>query len=227
MKRIVAVLTLGLCASVAMAQGTAPQAPQGEDDAVLIAQGGPEPMAAPEPQERKMPGPGMEAPRARGEFERGPMKFWNNSEIATKINLTDQQKQQLETTFTNYRLKLIDQRAAVQREEVKLEPLVQSDKLDESAITRQIDALISARGQLERTTAMMGVDIRKVLSTDQWKQLKELHGAGYVHGMGMGVMGGPGGERMRQEFRKRREMRPYGDAQAPPPPPDENDKGPK
>jgi periplasmic protein CpxP/Spy len=219
MKRFVAVLTLGLCASVAMAQGTAPQAPQDDDDAILIAQADP----APAPQARKMPGgPGMDAPRPRHSFERTPMKFWNNSEIATKINLTDQQKQQLESTFTNYRLKLIDQRAAVEREEVKLEPLIQSDKLDEGAITRQIDALISARGQLERTNAMMGVDIRKVLSTEQWKQLKQLHGTGF--GMGMA---GPGGERMRQEFRKRREMRPYGDAQAPPPPSDDNDKGPK
>lgn len=219
MKRIVAVLTLGLCASVAMAQGTAPQAPQNEDDATLIAQGGPgpDPAAAPEPQ-RGPGGPGMEGPRVRG-FERGPMKFWNNSDIATKINLTDQQKQQLETTFTNYRLKLIDQRAAVQREEVKLEPLIQSDKLDEGAITRQIDALIAARGQLERTTAMMGVDIRKVLSTEQWKQLKQLHGAGF--GVGMGH------ERMRQEFRNRRGGRPDGDGQEPPPPPQDDDKGPK
>jgi Spy/CpxP family protein refolding chaperone len=223
MKRILAVLTLGLCASVAMAQETAPKVAMDEDDAVLFAQAGPE------PQLRKMPGgPGMEAPRARGEFERGPMKFWNNSEIATKINLTDQQKQQLETTFTNFRLKLIDQRAAVEREEVKLEPLVQADKLDEGAITRQIDALISARGQLERTTAMMGVDIRKVLSTEQWKQLKQLHGAGYVHGIGMGVMGGPGGGiRMRQEFRTRHGGRSYGDSEAPPPPPQDDDKGPK
>src|SRR5512140_1662553 len=157
MKRILAVLTLALCASVAMAQEAA-SAPPNEDNAILIAQAGG--GVAPEAMQDSRPGPPGMAPRPGEMKRREPMKFWNNSEIATKLNLTDQQKQQLETTFTNYRLKLIDQRAAVEREQVKLEPLVQADKLDEAAITKQIDALIAARGQLEKTTAMMGVDIR-------------------------------------------------------------------
>jgi Spy/CpxP family protein refolding chaperone len=153
---------------------------------------------------------------------REPMKFWNNSEIATKINLTDQQKQQLETAFTNYRLKLIDQRAAVEREQVKLEPLIQADKLDEGAITRQVDALIAARGQLERTTALMGLDIRKQLSTEQWKQLKEMHGG--MFGVGFGNHMGGAGDRTIMRYRINRR---HGDGQAPPAPQDDDDKGPK
>jgi len=154
------------------------------------------------------------------------MKFWANSEIATKLNLTDQQKQQLENTVTNYRLKLIDQRAAVQREEVKLEPLVQADKLDEGAITRQIDALIAARGQLEKTSAMMGVDIRKVLTTEQWKQLKEMRG-GRMMFMAPGMHGREDRRGMRKDDRRNR--RPGGYGQTPPPPPSDqpDDKGPK
>ena len=218
MRKILAVLTLALCASVVMAQEAAPAAPPSEDDAILIAQAG----AAPEAMQERQPGPPGEAPMAPGRMrERRPMKFWNDSEIATKINLTDQQKQQLETAFTNSRLKLIDQRAAVEREEVKLQPLVQADKLDEAAINRQIDALIAARGQLERTTAMMGIEIRKVLSTEQWKQLKQLHGGMF----GMGAFGGgpERREKMRQEFRQRRDRR----GNDGPPPPQADDKGPK
>ena len=219
MKRIFAVLTLALCASAVMAQEAGPAAPPSEDDAILMAQVGPGPGAAPEARRDGRPdGPPGEAPRP-GFERRGPMKFWNDSELAAKINLTDQQKQQLETTFTNYRLKLIDQRAAVEREQVKLEPLIQADKLDENAITRQIDALIAARGQLERTTAMMSVDIRKQLTADQWKQLKTLH-----HGMGMG-MGIGRGEGMRRDFRGRRGG-PQGTGQTPPAPQD-GDKRPK
>jgi len=224
MKRILAVLTLALCASVVMAQEAASRAPQNEDDAILIAQmagGGGAPDALQDPQSGP---PGM-APRPGGMKRREPMKFWNNSEIATKLNLTDQQKQQLESTFTGYRLKLIDLHAAVQREEVKLEPLIQADKLDEGAITKQVDTLVAARGQLEKTMAMMGVDIRKVLSTDQWKQLKEMHGGfGMMH---MGGMGGPEGrDRMRQQFRRRQPGQPGADGQTPPPPP-EGDQNPK
>ncbi len=217
MKRLIAVLTLALCAA-AVAQERAPAGPRPADDDSLMA------MAAPEAAPLPEPGPqGPDGPRQRfkrpgfggddGQRMKTPMKFWNDSEIASKINLTDQQKQQLETTFTNYRLKLIDQRAAVQREQVKLEPLVQADKLDESAITKQIDSLISARMQLEKTVAMMGVDIRKVLTTEQWKQLKDMR-----HGMmGMGPMGDPG-DGPRGRMRERRPG-PGGDGQTPPPQP--------
>jgi len=220
MKRVLAVMTLALCATVVSAQVAAPAAPQPSGNDLLIAQGGPAPevMAAPSP-DPQGPGAGFErrGPGGPGMAGPGPMKFWANSEVAAKINLTDQQKQQLETTFTNYRLKLIAQRAAVEREQVKLEPLVQADKLDEGAITKQIDALIAARGQLEKTTAMMRVDIRKVLTTEQWKQLKEMH-RGMAAGRGEEVR-----ERMRQEFRERRERRPGGAGQTPPPPPGDQD----
>ncbi|SRR6266702_4089344 len=243
MKRILVVLSLALCATAAMAQVEL-QPPDNEDDAILIAQGGPVPAQednaiyiaqgepAPDVQmhvEGHAGGPGMGVQTSVIE-RHGPMKFWNDSEIATKIKLTDDQKQKLESTFTSYRLKLIDQRAAVEREEVKLEPLVQSDKLDEGAITKQIDALISARGQLERTTAMMGVDIRKVLSPEQWKQLREMHGMGmgFGHGIGLGAPGGPGGPGERGKvFRYHIEKRGDGPTPPPPPPPGDDDKGPK
>jgi Spy/CpxP family protein refolding chaperone len=215
---MIAVLTLALCATAAAMAQAAPQAPLNEDDAILIAQSGSGEAPSAMMQDREPGPPGM-APHAGMMKRREPMKFWNNSEIATKIKLTDDQKQKLETTFTNYRLKLIDQRAAVEREEVKLQPLVQADKLDEAAITRQIDSLISARGQLERSSALMGVDIRKVLTTDQWKQLKDMHAMGF--GFGHGV-----GERSREHYRMDRRS---GDGQAPPPPPPQgdDDKGPK
>ncbi len=221
MKRILAVVTLALCATT-MAQSRPSAAPQTNDDEVLLAQVGPSapdalpplPEAGPQDPGPGGPGggPGPQMGR-RGDGPRGPMKFWNNSEIATKLNLTDQQKQQLETTLTNYKLKLIDQQAAVQREQVKLEPLVQADKLDEAALTKQIDALITARGQLERTRAMMLIDMRKVLTVDQWKQLREMR-----HGMlGMGMGGPGGGPREFRQYRQRRLPR-QGDDQTPPPP---------
>lgn len=186
MKRILAVLTLALCAT-AMAQDRVPAAPQPNDDEILMAQAGPAPSALPTPdpemQGPEGPGPGQHfkqrGPEGGPDGMGGPrmkssMRFWNNSEIATKLNLTDEQKQQLETNYTNTRLKLIDQQAAVERESVKLEPLVNADKIDEGALTKQVDALIAARGQLERTRMLMLFDIRKVLTADQWKQLRDM-----------------------------------------------------
>ncbi len=171
-------------------------------------------QTAPPAQAPDNPGAPGRAPQARRDFRKPPMAFWKDSEVAQKLNLSAQQQQQLETTFTNYKLKLIDQRAAVQREETKLQPLIEADQLDAAKIEAQVNALIAARGQLEKTAAMMGIDIRKVLTTDQWKQLKQMRPMG-MGPMGMGMFGG------REGMHERREGRGPGrdGAGAPPPPP--------
>ena len=43
----------------------------------------------------------------------------------------------------------------------------------------QVDQVLAARGKLEREYTMMNLDLRKVLSVEQWRQLKairEQHG---------------------------------------------------
>ena len=45
--------------------------------------------------------------------------------------------------------------------------------------------VLSARGKLEREYTMMNLDLRKVLSVDQWRQLRSIRGA---TGMGGNVM---------------------------------------
>lgn len=128
------------------------------------------------------PGPGP-FPQGRGPEHMGPMpprhgmaggSWWKNSEIAEKLNLTDQQKQQLESTFLDYRLKLVDLRADVERQELKLQPLMDADQVNEAQVSSQLDALLAARGKLEKANAMMMISMRKVLTADQWKQLRTL-----------------------------------------------------
>jgi Spy/CpxP family protein refolding chaperone len=100
--------------------------------------------------------------------------WWRNSELAQKLNLSDQQKQQLEKTFLDYRLKLVDLRADLEREELKLQPLMDADTLNEAQISSQLDTLLAARMKLEKTNAMMNVSMRKVLTAEQWKQLRSM-----------------------------------------------------
>lgn len=121
-----------------------------------------------------MGGPGM----GRGPFGHGhgvPGAWWRDSELARELKLSDQQMKQLESTFSDYRMKLIDLRANVEREEAKLEPIVNADQVNESQFSSQLDALIAARTKLEKSNAMMAMELRKVLTVDQWKQLRQMH----------------------------------------------------
>ena len=204
-KIVVAVAALLLATPAVWAQDEAPQAPP-------PAPGQREKVPGPEARMR-MPGPGgAMAPAPMAHPDLG--KWWKNSEIAKELSLTDQQINQIEAAFFDHRLKLIDMNADVQRNEARLQPLMEADQVDEAKISAQLDQLLAARSRLEKANMMMMISIRKVLSVDQWKKLEEIRG--------------------RRERTFMRKTRPEGDGpdgprggmmkrQGPPPPPENED----
>lgn len=153
-------------------------------------------MAAAQQQpQMKTPGPGGPPPGGMGQGQprmRTPMadreqtemrmrrpfpgggKWWKNSELVQQVGLSDDQVQRMEKIFQDYRLKLIDQHAALQKEEIQLEPLIESATPDEAQVSAQIDRIANARASLEKSNALMMLGIRKVMTTEQWKKLQEL-----------------------------------------------------
>lgn len=101
-------------------------------------------------------------------------KWWKNSDVVKELQLTDAQIKQIEQTFLDYRLKLIDLRADVERQETKLQPLIEADQPDEQQVGMQIDAVLAARAKLEKTNTMMMLAIRRALSVEQWKKLQAI-----------------------------------------------------
>jgi len=99
-------------------------------------------------------------------------KWWTRPEMAQKLGLTPDQTKKMEETFQQFRLKLIDLNAAVQKEEVIMEPLVESQQPDETKIVAQIEKLAQARAELEKANARMLLGIRRLLTQEQWNKLK-------------------------------------------------------
>ena len=122
-----------------------------------------------------MGGAGMGMPMGR---------WWKNSELVKKLGLSDTQVQQIEKAFQDHRAQFIDLNAALQKQELALEPLVEADRPDEAQVTSQIDRVAQARANLEKSHAQMLLAIRRVLTVEQWKQLRSQGGH-------MGPMGGP------------------------------------
>lgn len=127
----------------------------------------PAPAPPPAPGQRG-PGPMGSGPMARPDLG----KWWKNSEIARELGLTEQQISQIEATFYDQRLKLIDLNADVQRNEARLQPLMEADAVDEAKISAHLDQLLAARSRLEKANMMMMISIRKVLSVEQWRKLE-------------------------------------------------------
>ena len=103
-------------------------------------------------------------------------KWWQNSEIAKKLQLSDGQIGQLDQTFYDHKVKLIDYGADMEKQDLKLQTLLDADVPNEGQVEAQVDQVLGARGKLEREYTLMNLDLRKVLSLDQWRQLKSIRG---------------------------------------------------
>ena len=125
-------------------------------------------------------GPGFGGPGFGG--HRPPMeramrgdhgRWWNNPKIVEKLNLTEDQRKAMDAIYQQHREQLIDLRAAVEKAEVGMEPMVSADQPNESAVLAQIDKVAQARAELEKANARFLFELRSKLTPDQWKQVQE------------------------------------------------------
>ena len=104
---------------------------------------------------------------------RGPQgRWWGNPELAQKLGITADQQKKMDEILQQHRLRLVDLHATLDKQELLLEPLVSSDQPDETKILAQIDKVAQARAELEKANARMLLQIRRVLTQDQWQKLK-------------------------------------------------------
>jgi Spy/CpxP family protein refolding chaperone len=98
--------------------------------------------------------------------------WWKNPEVATRIGLSADQQKQIEGLFLQSRLQLIHLHASLQEEQLMLEPLLSATPFDEAKSMEQIDKIADTRADLEKTNAKMLLNIRGVLTADQWAKLR-------------------------------------------------------
>ena len=101
-------------------------------------------------------------------------KWWKDSNVAKKLQLNEGQIAQLDQTFFDHKMKLVDYGAEMEKEDLKLQNLLDADVPNEGQVGTQVDQVLTARGKLEREYTMMNLDLRKVLSVEQWRQLKSV-----------------------------------------------------
>jgi len=120
---------------------------------------------------------------SRGPFVRvvGPPKWWKNSALMKQIGVSDDQITRIEKIFQDHRLQLIDLHAALEKQEAILDPLVDADQPDQTEVVAQIDKVAQARAALEKSDALMLLAIRRVLTVDQWKKIRENPGFNTFH----------------------------------------------
>ena len=111
---------------------------------------------------------------ASAQLPRGFYPWWDQP-IAKDLNLTESQKAEIKATIREYRTKLIEQRAALEKAEVELQYLFDDDTVDAKRANQAIEDLALARLNLTRTFSQLFLKLRLVLTPQQWHELQRRH----------------------------------------------------
>jgi hypothetical protein len=96
---------------------------------------------------------------------------WWNSPVVADIGLSQEQTAHIRTIVRSYRNRLFDSRNNVQKAEAALEDVMNDDHVSLEAVKPLIDHLANARAESTKTVLEMNLELRSVLTLDQWRIL--------------------------------------------------------
>jgi heavy-metal resistance protein len=96
---------------------------------------------------------------------------WWNSPVVADIGLSQEQTNHIRTIVRNYRNRLFDARNNVQKAEAALEDVMNDDHISTEAVKPLITHLADARAESTKTVLEMNIELRSVLTLDQWRIL--------------------------------------------------------
>jgi hypothetical protein len=101
-----------------------------------------------------------------------PGKWWRRPDVINRLELTADQQDKLDGIFRASASDLIDLRGAVEKENIALRGELDQAQLNRTNIQHIAGRLNEARGRLFQRELAMLVDMRAVLSDQQWNRMR-------------------------------------------------------
>ena len=98
-------------------------------------------------------------------------KWWKNPDVAAELSLTPDQSTEIEKIFVRTRPKLIDLKADLEKKQLDLQVAMDDHSADRASVEKKIEAVENARASLQKTRALMLLDMKQVLKPAQWDKL--------------------------------------------------------
>jgi Spy/CpxP family protein refolding chaperone len=117
-------------------------------------------------------------PAAAPGSAQGPYKWWQEEGARTRLGLGADQSAQIEELFQANVPRLKSLSDDLKRLEHQLSDLISSDTATEAEVIPQLELVVAARGQLDRTRTLMLFQMRRILTPEQRQKLKALHSTG-------------------------------------------------
>ena len=102
-------------------------------------------------------------------------KWWMSDQYKRELGLTADQSRRLEEIFQAALPSLRTQKKALDDADKQFQDVMQRGNY--SSVMEQVDRLEASRAALNRTRTLMLVNMRKLLTTDQWIKLDAMHQA--------------------------------------------------
>jgi Spy/CpxP family protein refolding chaperone len=102
-------------------------------------------------------------------------KWWASDQYKRELSLTPEQSRRLEDTFQAALPTLRAQKKALDDAEKQFQQEIERGNY--ASVMEQVDQLEASRAALNRSRTLMLVNMRKVLTTDQWIKLDAMHQA--------------------------------------------------
>ena len=96
---------------------------------------------------------------------------WWTSDVVRDLGLSPAQTQRIRQTVRSYRDRLFDARNNVQKAEADLEDILNDPEVNMNAARAVIERLAQARANSTRVFTEMSVQMRSILTQDQWREL--------------------------------------------------------
>ena len=96
---------------------------------------------------------------------------WWNSPVVSTIGLSSEQSQKIHSIVRSYRDRLLDARNNVLKAQGDLEDIMNGPEVDPNQAKPVIERFASAQAISNRVFLEMSVQLRSVLTLDQWRQL--------------------------------------------------------
>jgi Spy/CpxP family protein refolding chaperone len=110
-------------------------------------------------------------PAAAQMIEMPAGKWWKRPPVVESLKITPEQQERLDEVFSKNRRAFVDLKADVDRRTIDLEDLLAARDLDPRKARAASDALEQARSRLGRARTMMVVEMRGILTEEQWSRI--------------------------------------------------------
>jgi Spy/CpxP family protein refolding chaperone len=102
-------------------------------------------------------------------------KWWIMPEVAEKLNLTDNEKTQLDALFVKSKKEIIDLKSEIKKQRLDLDQLLSSPTLDETVCTNKFNQIQDLRTQLAAERFKHLIEVRKILGNKRFEELRGIY----------------------------------------------------